>query len=133
MKLFNPTVHGVIDYVFGALFLLAPTLFGLSPLPATICYVIGVAHLLMSLLTEYPLGIAKLISFPVHGGIELGGAIAILVMPWLSGFADEVSARNFFAIAGVALIGVWATTDYHARQRSGVLNIVDEGHFRRAS
>jgi hypothetical protein len=112
MKILSPRVHGFIDYAIVALLVLAPTLFAFGGIAATICYVVAAFHLVMSLLTAYPLGVAKLIPFPVHGGIELAAGIALIVMPWIVGFSAVDNARNFFVIAGIATAAVWLTTNY---------------------
>jgi hypothetical protein len=114
MKVLNPTIHAVLDYGLASLFLLAPTLFGFSGTAATLAYVSGIAYIGASLLTKYPLGAIKLIPFPVHGVMESIMAAFWVVSPWLFGFAGVPAARNFFIIAGVALLAVVACTDYKA-------------------
>lgn len=112
--LLNPRIHGYIDYLAVALLALAPSLFGFSGVPALLCYGLAVVHLGMSLLTAYPLGVAKVIPFTVHGGIEVGVTILFVVAPWLFGFDNHVTARNFFLGSGVSLGLVWALTNYKA-------------------
>jgi hypothetical protein len=114
MKVLNPTIHAMLDYGLASLFLLAPTLFGFSGTAATLAYATGLVYIAASLLTKYPLGAIKLIPFPVHGVLESIMAAAWIVSPWLFGFAEVPAARNFFIIAGVALLGVAAVTDYRA-------------------
>ena len=114
MKVLNPRIHGYLDYIAVALLALAPTLFGFSEVPAAICYFVAVMQLGMSLLTAYPLSLAKLIPFTVHGGVELGVAIALALAPWLFGFSHEDAARSFFIIAGVGLSVVVFVTNYRA-------------------
>lgn len=117
MRFVSPRVHGVLDYLFGALFLLAPTWFEFASRPArTSAYVFGGALLLISLLTRYPLGALRVIPFTVHGGIELVSSIALIALPWLLGFDEAIAARNFFIATGVVLFGLWLTTDYKAAE-----------------
>jgi hypothetical protein len=68
----------------------------------------------MSLLTAYPLGLAKIIPFTAHGVLELGVAVALTLSPWLFGFSHEDAARSFFIIAGVGLSLVVLVTNYRA-------------------
>lgn len=113
MKILNPRVHGYIDYLVVLYFLAAPSLFGFSGLPATIFYVLAAAHLTLTLLTAYPLGVVKLIPFPLHGGIELLAGIALVALPWVLGFANtEMLARNIYVLSGAVLFVAWLITDY---------------------
>jgi hypothetical protein len=114
MKLLNPAVHGLLDYVLAAAFLLLPAVLGFSPGAATVSHIIGIAYAGVSLLTKYPLGLLKLIPFPVHGVLESIMAGAWIVLPWMLGFQDDSVARTFFMIAGVGLLLVAALTDYKA-------------------
>ncbi|OJH36053.1 hypothetical protein [Cystobacter ferrugineus] len=113
----SPKVHGYGDYFVVVLFALAPSLFGFSGLPVVLCYVLAMMHLCMSLLTAYPLGVARLIPFPVHGTVEAVVAIALLAAPFLFGFSTVVTAHNFFIISAIGLFLVWLGTDYKAAER----------------
>jgi len=115
--LLSPRVHGYGDYLIVALVALAPTLFNFSGLPAALCYVLAVAQLGMSLLTAYPLGVAKIIPFTVHGSVEAVTSILLVLAPYLFGFSDVASARNFFIASGIGLFLVWLTTNYKAAER----------------
>ena len=117
MKFLDPRVHGYLDYAAVLLLALAPWLFGFGGTPAVLCYVLAASQLGMSLLTAYPLGIAKVIPFTVHGGVELAVAIFLVVAPWLFGFDGVDAARNFFIAAGIGLGFVYLTTNYRAAQR----------------
>jgi hypothetical protein len=115
--LLSPKVHGYGDYLIVALLALAPTLFNFSGTPAVICYVLAVAQLGMSLMTAYPLGVAKLIPFPVHGSVEVVTSAFLVIAPFLFGFSRVMSARNFFLVGGIGLFLVWLTTNYRAAER----------------
>ena len=113
----SPKMHGYGDYLIVALFALAPTLFGFSGLPAVLCYVLAVMQLGMSLLTAYPLGVARIIPFPVHGTVEAIISIVLLAAPYLFGFSEAVRARNFFIVSAIGLFLVWLATNYKAAER----------------
>lgn len=114
IKVLDPTVHGVLDYVLALAFLLLPGVLDFSDTAAGLSYIAGVLVLGVSLLTSYPLGALKLIPFSVHGVLEAIAAAAWLVSPWLLGFAGDAAARNFFVIAGAGLLLAAALTDYRA-------------------
>ena len=91
---------------------------GLSGASAIISYVLAAVHLALTLTTAFPMGVVKVIPFPVHGTLELIVSIALLALPWLAGFADQAAARNFYVGAGVVIFLVWLTTDYRAAEAS---------------
>lgn len=112
MKILTPRTHGFLDYLTVITFLLAPTLFGLSGLPATISYLLAVVHLVLTLVTASPLGLVKAVPFKLHGVVELVVAILLVLLPWLLGFASVPTARNFYVAAGIVIFIVWLVTDY---------------------
>lgn len=114
MKFLNPRVHGYLDYATVALLALAPTLFAFGGVAAMICYLSAVGLLGLSLCTAYPLGIARLVPFTVHGVLEFAASIGFVVAPWLFGFDFIASARNFFVLFGIALFGLYLITNYKA-------------------
>jgi hypothetical protein len=114
MKILSPKIHGYLDYVVVVGFLLAPKLLGLSGIPATIAYLLAPIHLLVTLLTDFPLGVFKGMSFKLHSGIEFVVSFTLIALPWLLGFASVVPARNFYIVSGVIIFLVWLITDYQA-------------------
>lgn len=119
MKLLSPKVHGYIDYLTSALFALAPAMFMIEGVPRAVmgCYVIAGGLLLVSLMTRYPLGVVRVVPFPVHGALELILAPLIVAYPWIAGFDHIGTARNFYIIAGAALFLLWLITDYRGVDR----------------
>ncbi len=84
--------HGIIDYVTGALLLVAPYLFGFATggIEQWLPQVLGLAIIGMSLLTKYELSVAKVIPLKVHLGVDVAGGILLAVSPWLFAFADLI-------------------------------------------
>jgi hypothetical protein len=112
-------MHGVLDYSTCAFFALAPTLFNLDGAYATVCYVLAGGYLVISLLTNMPLGVARVIPFPVHGKLELVSGLVFIASPWLFGFANEnETARNLFVGAGLVFLVVYFLTDWAGQTRS---------------
>ena len=107
--LLSPRAHGVLDYVTVAVFALAPLVLGLDGLAATLSYALAGVHLAMTLATAFPLGVAALVPFRLHGTVELVVGLALVAL----GFAlFEETARWFFVAMGVTILAVWAATDY---------------------
>lgn len=111
-KFLNPRVHGYLDYVVVVWFLAAPTLFGLLGIPAAIAYLLAPIHLILTLLSAFPLGLVKVIPFQIHGTIELIVSLTLIALPWLFGFASVPSDRNFYLFSGIMIFLVWLITDY---------------------
>jgi hypothetical protein len=112
LKVLSPSVHGVVDYAVVAGFATAPSILAFSRVPTTIAWVLASVHLVLTLATAFPLGVVKLIPFPVHGVLETAVALGLLALPWIGGFAAEEPARNFYIGAGVAVLVVVALTNY---------------------
>ena len=112
MKILSAPTHGILDYALVVLFALLPSVFGLTGLPAIVLYVFAGAHLLVSLLTRYPLGALKRLPFNAHGLLELTVAVVLVALPWLLDFADEATARSVFIGMGVLVFVLWLLSDY---------------------
>ena len=117
MKILSPKLHGFLDILTVIIFALAPTGFGFVGLPAAICYILAVVHLLLTIMTAFPLGMKKDIPFPIHGGIELVVAIALIALPFILGWTD--ATRNFFIGIGIVIFIVWLLSDYQNTRRKG--------------
>lgn len=108
---FIPTrVHGIIDYLFGALLIIAPWILGFNEGGAEtwVPVVLGAGVIVYSLLTKYELGAAKVIPMPVHLWIDLAGGLLLAASPWLFGFADRVWMPH--VILGILEMGVAVCT-----------------------
>lgn len=90
---FIPTrIHGMLDYAMGPLLIVAPWLFGFARGGAEtwVPVALGVGALLYSLMTDYELGVARVISVPTHLGLDGAAGLLLAVSPWLFGFAEVV-------------------------------------------
>lgn len=114
MKVLDPRVHGFFDYAAVVVLLLGPLVLGFDGLAAAICYLLAAAFLGLSLLTAYPLGVARLIPFQLHGGVELVTAFFLVLAPWVLGFSAYDGSRPFYVVAGLGLGLLWLFTDYKA-------------------
>lgn len=115
MKVISPRMHGYLDFLTVILFLLAPTIFGLSDLPALLAYGLAVIHLIVTLASDFPFGIVKIIPFTVHGWIERIVGPALIAIPFILGFSDDEMARSFYMAAGGVIILVGLLTDYQGQ------------------
>lgn len=117
---FLPTrVHGVIDYLWGVALIAAPWLFGFADAPAAswVAWIFGGGAILYSLVTDYELGLVRLIPMPAHLALDgVAGAI-LAVSPWLFGFADRV--RWPHVAFGLFSVAASLVTRTHAEPRRG--------------
>jgi len=116
MRILSPRVHGVIDLVTVLVLLLAPALIGLGGSPAAIAYSLAAIHLLLTLLTRYPMGVWKTIPFVYHGIVELIVGVALLLLPSYAGYGPGSPAKRFYLAMGAVILVVWALTAYRGSE-----------------
>jgi hypothetical protein len=83
----DSTLHGVVDYTAGATLTMAlPKLAGLEGTPAgRQIRTAGAVHAGYSALTDYPLGILKVLPFRAHLALDAVGAAALAATPFVTG------------------------------------------------
>jgi len=111
MKIISPKPHGIIDYAVVLFLLSSPLLFGMGGLLAIFTYALGAVHLLLTLLTDFSVGVIKLIPLPIHGLIELAVGAALIVVAFTL-FKHDVLGNTFYTAFGAAVILVFLLTDY---------------------
>ena len=117
MKPISPTVHGILDYLTCGFFLTAPSLFNLTGTPAGVCYALAGGYLVISLLTNMPLGILKWIPFWLHGRFELVSGLVFIASPWLFNFDESATLRNLFIAVGIVFLLVYSLTQWRTQER----------------
>jgi hypothetical protein len=87
LQMVDSTLHGVVDYMAGTTLMTAmPRLAGVSGTrSAHQIRISGAFHAAYSLLTDYPLGVKRLIPYQVHLGLDAVGALALAVTPFVTG------------------------------------------------
>ncbi len=92
MKRVIPTkVHGALDYATGSVLTVAPELFGLDGARASSLAprVAGVASTTLSAVTDYELGVRKIVPMRVHLLLDGALGIGLASAPWALGSARE--------------------------------------------
>ena len=95
-------VHGVLEYIVGALFIAAPFLFSFTADAATAVSIVGgVLLIMLAASTAMSTGLIK--SIPVHAHVVLDYLLGGLMIasPFIFSFSDDDSATPFFIVAGV--------------------------------
>src|SRR5581483_10985018 len=111
-KVISPNVHGVLDYVIAATFIVGGIFMmrrnkraGISALAC------AAAETVTSLLTDYPAWIAELVTFPTHGKIDMGLAAMTATLPGFMDFEDE-REKTFFTAEAVLMTVLAGLTDF---------------------
>lgn len=117
----NRRTHGFLDYIVGIVLILAPKIFGFDNggIEARLPVILGVSTILYSLLTNYELGLFKLLPFKAHLGLDVMSGILLALSPWLFQFSDRVWAPHL--IVGLLEIGAVMMTRSSA-------SLVDRDH-----
>jgi len=108
---FIPTrVHGVLDYLTAGVLIAAPSMLGFRKhgMQTWLPLALGVGTIGYSLLTDYELGLFKIIPMPMHLALDAANGALLAASPWLFGFAEEVSAPHLGL--GLFEIGVMASS-----------------------
>jgi hypothetical protein len=108
---FIPTrIHAVLDYLTGALLVVAPWLFGFAANAAAtwVAIIFGVGLIAYSLFTDYELAASRQIPMSVHLALDAASGAFLLVSPWLLGFAPVITWPH--VVIGLLEIGAALTT-----------------------
>ena len=124
MRFIGARLHGYLDIVFIALFLIGPLVFGLGGTPLVISVLLAAVFLLLTLVTGYPLGVTKRLTLFAHGLVELAVAVFVALLPKLDGYSAGSPARRFYWTMAVGLAIVWLLTDYRGEDQAHVHDAV---------
>lgn len=117
---FIPTrIHGVLDYLVGALLIAAPWLlnFNRGGAETWVPVVLGVGALLYSVFTDYELGLVRRLSMGTHLGLDAASGLLLAVSPWLFGFSEFVFWPHLILglFEVLAALTTRTTTSYRAQ------------------
>jgi hypothetical protein len=116
-KFISPKVHAAIDYLMIGAFFVSGALFWCrnrrAGFGALLC---GGAELANSLLTDYPGGIGRTISFPLHRKIDFGLAAMTATMPEFLSFQGHPENR-FFVTQAAMITAITNLTNVGRRRR----------------
>jgi hypothetical protein len=116
-KVINPTTHAVLDYVVAGSFLLkAATLWKSNRRAAAASLICGGVTLAHAMVTDYPGGVVRKISYRTHGRNDAAIAGLTASAPRLLGFHEDDEAR-FFGMKALAETMIGGLTDYEYYER----------------
>ena len=110
MRVIPTKVHGVLDYLSGLLLIASPWLFDFANGGAAqwVPVLVGATILLVSLVTDYELSVAKLVPMRTHLALDVLSGALLAASPWLFGFSELVYWPHL--LLGVAEIGAGLLT-----------------------
>ena len=111
MKIISDQMHGALDYLTVVIFALAPSLIGLTGIAAVVSYALAIIHLSMTVATQMPLGVFKIIPIKLHAIVELIVG-PVLVVGGLAAPTLSTESRTFFVVMGVVIFAVWLLSSY---------------------
>ena len=114
-------IHGMLDYLLGALLIASPWLFGFADHAAArwVPVVLGAGVLLYSLFTDYELGAVRKLQMPAHLLLDATGGVLLAVSPWLLGFDERVWMPHVvFGLIEAATAAVTNTVPGYERRRA---------------
>ena len=116
-KVISPKAHAVADYItLGGLVLMTALLWKRKKRAAIASLVCAGAEATNTLLTDFPGGVADVLSFRTHGRIDMGLAATCSALPNFMGFEDDPEAK-YFRMMGLNMTLVSALTDFGAMDR----------------
>jgi len=113
---FPAFLHGIVEYVGGALFIALPLLLGYDDGAATaVSIVIGVVLIGVAASTDWGLSLNNQIPKPAHFAVDWILAGVLIASPFLFGFSDESTPTAIFIAAGVLHILLTIGTRFGAK------------------
>ncbi len=110
MRIISTRTHGVLDYAVGALLIVVPYILGFADGTAAqwVPQLLGLVAIGGALMTDYELGVMRVIPMPVHLMIDIGSGVLLALSPWLFGFSDRVLWPHL--LVGIMEIGAGLMT-----------------------
>ena len=113
VKILPAWFHGIADYAVGGLLIVVALAVGGSSLAVATGVVVGAVVLAVSMLTNYPLGVTKVLPFTVHSAGDYLAAALLVIAPFALSFNDSDGGLSaLYLAAGVAVLAVSLITNY---------------------
>ena len=125
----GPKAHAIVNYIAVGTFLAGAGLFWRRNKRAAVAALLcGGAELALTLLTDTPGGVERVISFSRRRAIDTGLAAMFATMPDFLAFSDE-KEKGFFLLQGAVLTGLAELTQFPEVDQPAEYN---DGHLEAA-
>ncbi len=112
-------VHGLLEYVAGGLFILAPFVLDFDAGAAiAVSIVVGVLMIVLAASTEGPTSLIDSLQIQLHVLLDYALGAFLIAAPFLFGYSDESAPTAFFIAAGVLYVLVAIGTRFGPRERA---------------
>ena len=119
MKVIPTYVHGIFDYLGGALLLFAPNVFGFAAeggAAVLVPRIIGLVVLIQSVMTRYEVGLVKVLPMRMHLMNDYIASALLALSPWIFGFSNlPPNAWMPHLVAGVSIFVLTLLTEKEPR------------------
>src|SRR3954470_8201369 len=113
VRLLPAWFHAIADYAVAGTLIVVAAVVGGSTEAVAAGVVIGIVVLVVSMLTQYPLGVIKVLPFTIHSAGDYLAAALLIVAPFALSFNDSDSGLAAFYVAGgIAVLAVSLITNY---------------------
>ncbi|HEY2430760.1 MAG TPA: hypothetical protein VGI06_17630 [Acidimicrobiales bacterium] len=113
VRLLPAWLHAAADYAVGALLIVVALAVGGSTSAVATGIVVGAVIVGLSMFTRYPLGVVKVVPFPVHSAGDYLATVLLLGAPWALGFSSsDTGLSAVYVGAGLAVLAVSLITNY---------------------
>jgi hypothetical protein len=121
VRLLPAWFHAIADYAVGVALIVVALAVGGSAVAVATGVVVGAVVLAVSVLTRYPLGVAKVLPFTVHSAGDYLAAALLVLSPFVLDFTDtDGGLAAFYVFAGLAVLAVSLVTNYQYSPRRAV-------------
>jgi hypothetical protein len=113
-------VHGLLEYLAGALLVASPFLFGFDTGKAkAVAVVMGVAVIALAAATAGPPGLIDQIALPTHAVLDYVVAAILIASPFLFGFTADSAPTALLIVLGVVYLLISIATRYLPARTEG--------------
>ena len=106
-------LHAVADYAVGLSLIIVALASGAEGKAVAAGVVVGAVVLIVSMLTKYPLGVAKVLPFTIHSAGDYLASFLLIVSPFaLDFYSSDKGLAVFYIVAGIAVLAVSLITNY---------------------
>ena len=110
-------VHGLIEYVAGAIAIAAPFVLDFhSGAAKAVAIIIGVLVIVLAASSEGSTSLVNSVPLPVHVLLDYLMAVVLIALPFLAGFSGETAPTVVFIVVGVLHLLITIGTRFRAAE-----------------